>query len=412
MRIVYHCEDIVGARMAGPGIRAVELSRRLAARHDVTLVAPGAETLTGEPFRSGGFSALRAADALITQGFGFALHHVVRFSGRLLLDLYDPVQLEQLARFGPKATDEERVALAMFRRRLVYLLGRADHVLCASAPQRTLWLGWLGACGRLEPDALEGDPEARRLLAVVPFGLPEAPAVRDGSPLRAAIGAGPDDRVALWSGGLWDWMDPALAVRAAALARERVPRFRLALLAGLRPGDPTIRMTAAASEARAAAGADVHFVDEWVEYDKRAAWLLDADVAVSAHKPSLEAELAFRTRLLDCLWTGLPAACTAGDVLAAEGERQGWARLAPTGDERALADALVALCDPEQNERARKAARAAAAQRTWKASADVVLDLLDRPPPARQPLSRTPALGAAFARKAARKVLRKLKKKT
>jgi glycosyltransferase involved in cell wall biosynthesis len=421
MRIVYHCEDVVGARMAGPGIRAVELARRLAARHEVTLVAAGAETLSGEPFRSGNLSALAFADAFVTQGFGFPVTKLARFRGRLVLDLYDPVQLEQLARYGPNASDDERVGLVVLRHRLQMLIRRADHVLCASAPQRALWLGWLGAVGRLNPEALDGDPEARRLLAVVPFGLPEAPPTRAGSPLRESIGAAADDRVALWTGGLWDWMDPALAVRAAGLVQKRLPRFRLALLAGSRPGNPDMRMTAAASEARAAAseahaaaaseprsarGEGIHFIDRWIDYADRGAWLLDADLAVSAHKPSLEAELAFRSRLLDCLWASLPVACTAGDVLAAEGERQGWARLAPAGDAQALAEALLAFCDPAKNERARAAAREVAARRTWQASADVLLDLLERSSPPRQQMSRTPALAAAFARKAMRKLRR------
>jgi hypothetical protein len=396
--------------MAGPGIRAVELSRRLAARHDVTLVAEGAGELGGEPFRTSGDlgAVLREADALVAQGFGFPLPHLLRFRGRLVLDLYDPVQLEQLARMGPAATAEQIVQVGYVRRRLQYLVRRADQVLCASRPQRAHWLGWLGACGRLSPQALADDPEASRLLAVVPFGLPEEPPRSRGAPLRQAMGISADGLVALWSGGLWDWMDPALAVRAVALARQRVPRLELALLAGRRPGTAAPPMRAAADEARAAAGAGVHFLDTWVPYAERGAWLLDADMAVSAHKPSLEAELAFRTRLLDCLWASLPAACTAGDVLAAEGEQQGWARTSPVGDAAALADSLVALCDPATNEKARAAARAASRNRTWQRSADILLDLLDRPAPDRpRPIDRnTPALAAVFARKALRKLLR------
>ena len=408
MRIVYHCEDVVGARMAGPGIRAVELARRLSAsgRHQVTLVAPGADTLANEPFQTGELSALRTAEAFISQGFGFPLRHLLRFKGRVVLDLYDPVQLEHLARFGPQATAEQRISLAVLRRRLLYLLSRADHVLCASPAQRALWLGWLGACGRLDPDALAGDPEARRLLAVVPFGIPEIAPARAGSPLRTAIRASANDRVALWAGGLWDWMDPALAVRALAIAREQVPDLRLALLAGQRPGAAAMQMTAAASEARAVAGPGVHFIDDWVPYEERGAWLLDANLAVSAHKPSLEAELAFRTRLLDCLWAALPAACTSGDVLAAEGERQGWARLAPPGDAPALASAMVALCGADRNQHARSAAREAAAQRTWQRSAGVLLALLEGEAPRRQPLTRAPGMAIAFARKAFRKLTR------
>lgn len=410
MRIAYHCEDVVGARMAGPGIRAVELSRRLAARHDVTLVAEGAEGLTGEPFRGSRDlgAALKGADAFVAQGFGFPLTHLLRFRGRLVLDLYDPVQLEQLARMGPDPSPDQIVQVGYVRRRLQYLIRRADHVLCASGPQRAHWLGWMGACGRLSPRTLAGDPEASRLLAVVPFGLPEEPPRKNGSPLRHAIAASPDDRIALWAGGLWDWMDPALAVRATALARERVPRLKLALLAGQRPGTAAPKMRAAADEARAAAGPGVHFLDTWVPYQERGAWLLDADVAVSAHKPSLEAELAYRTRLLDCLWAGLPAACTAGDVLAMDGEREGWARAAPAGDAEALADAIVALCEPTANEKARSAAARAAGEHTWQRSADTVLALLAEPAPERPRIidRQTPAIAAVFARKALKKLFR------
>jgi glycosyltransferase involved in cell wall biosynthesis len=410
VRIVWHCEDVVGLRMAGPGIRAVELSRRLAQRHQVTLVAEGVDELTGEPFRGSLDlrAALKGADVFIAQGFGFPLQHLLRFRGRMVLDLYDPVQLEQLARVGASPTAEQIVQVGYVRRRLHYLIRRADHVLCASRAQRAHWLGWLGAGGRLSPQALADDPEASRLLAVVPFGLPEEAPQKNGSPLRDAIGSAPGDVVALWSGGLWDWMDPALAVRAAALARQRVPRLQLALIAGRRPGTAAPPMRAAADEAREVAGPGVHFIDTWIPYSERGAWLLDADVAVSAHKPSLEAELAFRTRLLDCLWAGLPAACTSGDVLASEGEWQGWARTAPPLDVQRFADALVGLCDPAENQKARAAAREAARDRTWQRSADTLLALLEGPAPDRPRIldRQTPAIAAVFARKALRKLFR------
>jgi hypothetical protein len=67
---------------------------------------------------------------------------------------------------------------------------------------------------------------------------------------------------------------------------------------------------------------------------------------------------------------------------------------------------MVALCGAGQNERARAAARATAAQRTWQSSANVLLALLDGEPPARQKLSRAPGLAAAFTRKVLRKLSR------
>ena len=39
-KLLYISHDIVGSAMAGPGIRAAELSRVLAAEHDVTLATP------------------------------------------------------------------------------------------------------------------------------------------------------------------------------------------------------------------------------------------------------------------------------------------------------------------------------------------------------------------------------------
>ena len=54
----------------------------------------------------------------------------------------------------------------------------------------------------------------------------------------------------------------------------------------------------------------VLFVDGWIPYDDRAGYLLDADVGVSLHRNHLEAVYAFRTRMLDYLWAGLPVVCT------------------------------------------------------------------------------------------------------
>lgn len=422
MKIVWHCEDRVGAEMAGPGIRVVELARRLAARHEVVVVAPGALDLGDEPFERREPVALAAAllgaGAFVTQGFDFPLAHAFRFGGRLVLDLYDPVQLEQLAQFGSRPSPAQRISLAHVRARLLALLARADHVLCASPVQRAFWLGWLGAAGRLGPAALADDPDARKLLAVVPFGLPEAPPVAGDAPLRHAFSIPGGEPVALFWGGLWDWMDPALAVQAIAALRDQGRILHLVFLGGARPGGDTMRAAAAAARDAVAAlrlEDRVHFLDRWVPYAERGALLLDADLAVTAHRPSLEAELAFRTRLLDCLWARLPVACTRGDTLAADAEREGWGAAAEPGDAAGLARAMAALLEPAARERAQAAAAAAAERYRWSGSADTILRLLDAPAPPRPPpfvpgemAGGSPvAVARAFAGKAFRRVVRK-----
>ena len=50
-------------------------------------------------------------------------------------------------------------------------------------------------------------------------------------------------------------------------------------------------------------------------YERARRYLLEADVGVSAHFDDLETRFAFRTRLLDCFWAGLPVVTTRGDSL-------------------------------------------------------------------------------------------------
>ena len=228
MRVVWHCEDRAGPAMAGPAIRAVELCSRLAQDHEVQLLCPGATELP-EAQRSGGgrafevaehaagrslLGALKGADVFVTQGFGFPRRDLWRLprSIRLVVDLYDPVQLELLSRLRQDEGARGRLHLAFVRRRLLWLVSRADHVLCASERQRALWLGWLGAAGRLTPEALRDDPEARALLAVVPFGSGRLPPAEEA--VRLPVPAG--DAAVIWWGGMWDWMDPLTAVHAVA----------------------------------------------------------------------------------------------------------------------------------------------------------------------------------------------------
>ncbi len=421
MRIVWHCEDRVGIEMAGPGIRVLELCRRLAATHQITIVAPGASTLSGEPFSTeepdGLAAALREADAFVAQGFKFPLRAAMGFRGRFVLDLYDPVLLEQLMQFGPQPSADQRLSLGHVRARLLALLRRADHVLCASARQRAFWLGWLGAAGRLGPGALSDDPAGRRLVVVVPFGIPEQPPRPAADSVRRELGVPEGSALALFWGGLWDWMDPALAVKAVAALRDRGRCVDLVFIAGSRPGGVT--MTLGAASARTAAAAlsvedRVHFLDRWIPYADRGGILLEADVAVTAHHASLEAELAFRTRVLDCLWAGLPIAATRGDALGEDAEREGWGRCADVGDAAGLASAIAALVEPGAREAARAAMGPALERFRWARSAEAIDAVLAQPAPTRAGMllpgevagERTLAVAAALGRRLWRRVRR------
>jgi glycosyltransferase involved in cell wall biosynthesis len=103
----------------------------------------------------------------------------------------------------------------------------------------------------------------------------------------------------------------------------------------------------------------VFFNFGWVPLADRGRYLLDADLAVSAHFDNVETRFAFRTRLLDCLWAGLPVVTTVGDSLGDLLVGRGAGRAVGFGDVAGWVHTLGELLDDAA---ARDRVRAAAAE--------------------------------------------------
>jgi glycosyltransferase involved in cell wall biosynthesis len=133
------------------------------------------------------------------------------------------------------------------------------------------------------------------------------------------------------------------------LSRER-DDVRLYFL-GLRHPNPAVpSMEMAARAINAAERLDlrdrvVFFNEDWVPYDDRGAYLLDADLGVSAHFDDLETRFAYRTRLLDYFWAQLPVVTTEGDTLGDLVREEGLGRTVATSDTDAWVNALRDLLD-------------------------------------------------------------------
>ena len=100
---------------------------------------------------------------------------------------------------------------------------------------------------------------------------------------------------------------------------------------------------ALAAIARASRARACVFNHDWVPYEERGAWLLEADLGVSAHPAHLETRFAYRTRIADYLWAGLPVVTSAGDVLGDLVAPRGLGRAVPPGDDAAFAAACAEL---------------------------------------------------------------------
>lgn len=396
MRVLFVSPDVVGERMAGPGIRAWELAHALAARHDVTLAAPGLDRAseTVELIRSGQqpwAPLLVRHDVVITQFLTVPLLTAllrVR-TARLVIDAYVPMTLESLEmnRSAPPAQRRERAKTLVGAETLA--LRAADAVLCASEQQRDLWLGALLALGRLTPEVYARSSDLRDLIDVVPFGLPDSPPERLTVGPRELFGLPPEAVVTLWGGGVWDWFDPLTVIEAVARVREHEPRLHLVFM-GLQHPDraatrtPMGERAVALLERTGLAGTGAHVREGWLPYAERGSWLLDADVTVSANLAIAENRFAFRTRVLDSLWAGRPAVLSVGDPLGEAGARAGWAALVDVGDVTGWAQALARLANPDVRAPMGRAAVTAAEAYRWGAVGQrlerLLLALEDRAP--------------------------------
>lgn len=366
--------DRVGAQMAGSAIRALEMARALSRDGvPVVLAAPEGSELDGDgptlhSFRPGDSlsGAIRRADVVVVPGRIELLAAVTR---PLVVDLYDPFVLSNLDFFGEDfAHSGGRALLAL--RWLEHHLANGDFFLCASPVQRSFWLGMLAAAGRLNRANYAGDPELARLLSVVPFGIPDHPPEPGPRRVRGVVpGIGEDDRVVLWAGGMWNWVDPLTLIRAIALLRESRPDVK-ALLLGARHPNPEIGEMEVARAARALADEHgltdrgVSFLD-WVPYDERHLYVLESDVGVSLHRRGVESEFAFRTRVLDYIWCERPMVLSAGDDLAGRVERERLGRAVEPGDAQAVAIAIADVLDDADVEGRRERLRAARESLRW-----------------------------------------------
>ena len=352
-RVLFITLARVGEQMAGAAIRSWELAHVVSEHADVTLAAAqissiASEAITLVEFAAHSPSALKEhvmrADVVVAQPQWPVIAGWMHRSGaRVIYDLYDPETLETLELFAERSPLQRRMWVHLTLDRLLDALRGGHHFLCASEKQRDLWLGAMYGQRLIGQAAYDRDPSFRSVIDVVPFGLPPAAArPAPASPIRAAFPAiGADDEIVLWNGGIWNWLDPACAVRAFALLAERRPQARLVFMGGT-DHSAARRASEEARQAAAAAGLldRVLFNDRWVPYEERADWLWDASCAVTTHREHLETRFAFRTRLLDCFWARLPVVCTEGDDLSERVRRERLGEAVAPGDEAALADAL------------------------------------------------------------------------
>ncbi|WP_345358568.1 glycosyltransferase [Saccharopolyspora cebuensis] len=363
-RIAVITGDAVTERMAGPAIRAWHMAEVLAAEHEVRLVSVNSRVDAPDAAFPVVASTQRElpghvewADVVILQGHVLEMVPALKkldSTTVVVCDVYDPMHLELLEQ-GRDTDDERRAAdLAGVTKVLNTQLRRGDFFLCASERQRHFWLGHLASLGRLTPGLYDDDPTVRSLLSVVPFGLPSVAPRRTGPAIKGAQpGIDADDKVVLWAGGVYSWFDPLTLLRAVHRLAQDHNDVRLFFL-GMKHPNPDVPEMGMADRTRALArelgmtGKTAFFNETWVPYAQRQNFLLDADCGATTHFEHVETTFAFRTRVLDYLWAGLPVVTTDGDSFADLVRQERIGVVVPAEDPAALAEALEKVLYDEE----------------------------------------------------------------
>jgi len=240
--VVVATPDIVGRRMAGPGARAWHMAHELARSFPTKLVAVFDESFEGTASDSAGspalpasgmdgalemirwsspaaMEALRAADVVIGQP-SRALLSIPK--GRVVYDLFDPIVLELAELYGSHPTLRERLHLGAEWMRLRRALAGGDALICGFAAQRDFYAGVHAAASG------KTDRWSERWLEV-PFGVDATIAAGE-----AISQQGPP--VIVWSGGIWEWLEPELAIEAVRRVNASGVACRLLFLGVARPG--------------------------------------------------------------------------------------------------------------------------------------------------------------------------------
>ncbi|MDA3026611.1 MAG: glycosyltransferase [Actinomycetota bacterium] len=326
-RVLVVTGEPLSENLAGPAIRALEISKFLVQDFDVLLATTKGNTLKYETVSTISTRHRKLnllvdwADIVIFQGLLISENPWLADTEKILIaDVYDPFHLEILEQRKQQGINNRLRGSRDTTDALNRQLRRADYFICASERQRSLWLGQLAAEGRVNPYTYDASADLRRLIDVVPFGISAKKPEKKNDPIRKLFPQiKSDDIVALWAGGIYDWLDPQVIVRAVKKLNN--PKLKLVFM-GLKHPNPEVPIMSSVMQLKelvqelGLTNSSVFFVEDWVNYDDRAQFLLSSDIGVSAHLEHIETEFSFRTRLLDHFWTGLPTISTKGDALS------------------------------------------------------------------------------------------------
>ncbi|HEX3026836.1 MAG TPA: glycosyltransferase, partial [Clostridia bacterium] len=365
-RVLLVSSDTIGKKMAGPAIRYYEFAKSLSKSCDVVLASCGTCDIESDQFKIIDYSYEHSenltfeamqSDIIVTQGFTLEFckqFEYISKSRYLIIDLYDPYVIENIEVFKDHEIKRRREDFEFSSSAIINQLKSGDFFVAANSKQKDYWLGMLSSLKRVSPEVYDISHNYNRLIDVVPFGISDtAPAHKKNVLKGVWPGISKDDHVLIWGGGVWNWFDPITLIKGMAVIAQKRSDIKLFFLGVKHPNPniPEMKMLNDAVELAKETGLynkSVFFNFDWVDYDDRQNYLLEADIGVSCHFDTIETRFSFRTRILDYLWAGLPIISTKGDYFSDLVEKEKLGITVDFKDEQQIADAVIRLIDDRE----------------------------------------------------------------
>lgn len=356
-KVLIIAQERIAESMSGPGVRYWNFAKYLSANNEVTLLVNNEDFLVESSFRTLHVKSLprpisrwfSTFDVIIMQGMTLLEYPILKkINIPLVIDLYDPYIFEIL-----EQGNKTKLGTSLYKKHLSTLLEQikyGDFFICASEKQKDFWIGMLAAMLRINPMTYNQDATLKNIIDVVPFGLPENKPIKKNSAIKGYLeGVAEDDKVIIWWGGLWDWLDPETLVKAMVKV-QKVRKDIKCIIVGTQHPDPhftphkVVERVIELSDKLGVINKSVFFVG-WVKYDERMNYLMDSDIGISLHYNNLETRFSFRTRILDYLWSELPMIVTFGDSFADLVEQHKIGKTIEPGNDDQLAHSIIELLD-------------------------------------------------------------------
>jgi len=386
--------EVVASEMAGPAIRVWNFAKELSEHMNVILAVPNKPDLGQQDFNMVQYKdegslreIIKDADILLCNGMTLSKFRSLKNMGKyLIIDIYDPYNLATLAEYSNENMKERLEIHKSIQKYFNEQFYYGDFFICASDRQRDFWLGMLAALNRVNPFAYNIDPTMKRMISVVPFGLPSNKPIHTEEVLKGKVkGIKRDDFVIIWGGGIYNWFDPLTLVKAMAAVKEKRSDIKLFFM-GVKHPNPEVRALQMVNETVELAkrlglyDENIFFNFGWVDYGERQNYFLESDAGIITHPEHIETRFSFRTRILDYLWAGLPIISTEGDHLSDLVKIKRLGLVTKEGAAEELAEAILKLAgDSKFHRECVENTRSAAGDFTWDKVCRPIIDFCRDP---------------------------------